>query len=421
MPPLQVVPARVEDLTVRRLGDTVHLRLTVPDKNSDGKAPADLRSVDVLALTGEPVDVNGTSLDATSLSEEADVIASIEIAPPPPPESEDDREKREKAEKEREATGAPPLPVPPADPRPKQGELVSAVETLSPSVLEPYVPRIGKLLPPPKTPVVKDTHAMPVMPQEVTPLRRVYVAGARSKKGRLGPLSARVGVPLVELPPAPTAPPVLTYDAQGITVAWTPPPGARLSVQQAAEPDSQPVRLLFPVAIPHSYNVYDAGAPAAGVAPVAAPAPLNATPLAAPPFVDSRLQFGAERCYVVRTVEVAGSVTSESDPSQPACVTPVDTFAPAPPGSLAAVGSEGAINLIWEPTSATDLAGYIVLRGTPDGGPLQPITPAPIRETTYRDTAVRAGRRYVYAIVAVDSATPPNTSAESNRVEETAR
>lgn len=246
MPPLQVVPARVEDLTVRRLGDTVHLRLTVPDKNSDGKAPANLRSVDVLALTGEPVDVNGTSLDATSLSEEADVIASIEIAPPPPPESEDDREKREKAEKEREATGAPPPPVPPADPRPKQGELVSAVETLSPSVLEPYVPRIGKLLPPPKTPVVKDTHAMPVMPQEVTPLRRVYVAGARSKKGRLGPLSARVGVPLVELPPAPTAPPVLTYDAQGITVAWTPPPGARLSVQQAAEPDSQPVRLLFP-------------------------------------------------------------------------------------------------------------------------------------------------------------------------------
>jgi hypothetical protein len=29
--------------------------------------------------------------------------------------------------------------------------------------------------------------------------------------------------------------------------------------------------------------------------------------------------------------------------------------------------------------------------------------------------------RYVYAIVAVDRATPPNTSAQSNRVEETAR
>jgi hypothetical protein len=32
-----------------------------------------------------------------------------------------------------------------------------------------------------------------------------------------------------------------------------------------------------------------------------------------------------------------------------------------------------------------------------------------------------AGRRYVYAVVAVDTASPPNRSAESNRVEETGR
>jgi hypothetical protein len=433
--PLQLTPAGVEDLTVRRLGDRVHVRFKVPDKNSDGKAPADVRTVEVMAITGEPVDVNGVSLSARDLAEEAKVIHTIEIAPPPPPESEGEREEREKAEKERVEKGLPPPPAPPPDPRPKQGEVISVVETLNPALLTPYVPRIGKPLPPPRTPDVKDTHEMPVIPEEVLPLRRVYVAAGRSKKGRLGPLSARIGVPIVELPPSPPAP-TLTYTEQGITVTWTPPDGVRLPVEQPVDPEAQPVRQLFPVAIPHSYNVYDTAASTTGatqtttpVTPATSavqamppmPVPLNPAPLAAATFTDTRLQFGVERCYVVRTVEAAGTVTSESESSPAACVTPVDTFPPAPPASLAAVGSEGAINLIWEPSSATDLAGYLVLRGTPDGGALQAITPAPIRETTYRDTAVRSGRRYVYAIVAVDTATPPNPSAESNRVEETAR
>ncbi len=420
--PLQLTPARVENLTVRRQEDTVYLHFTVPDKNSDGKSPADLRAVDVLALTGEAVDVNGRSLSARDLAEEATVIASLEVAPPVPPESQEDRDRREKAEKERAEKGLPPPPppAPPVDPRPKQGEMATATETLTPALLTPYVPRVGKPLPPPKTPVVKDTHPMPVMPQVVTPLQRMYVAAGRTKKGRLGPLSPRLRVPLTELPPVPPAP-TLTYTESGITVSWTPPPGARLPEQQAVEPDSQPVKVLFPVAIPHSYNVYDSGATPASGSPPAMPVPLNATPLPVTAYLDSRLQFGVERCYVVRTVEVAGSVTSEGGASPAACVTPVDTFPPPPPTSLAAVGSEGAINLIWEPTTAADLAGYLVLRGTPDGGPLQALTPAPIRETTFRDVGVRSGRRYVYAVVAVDSATPPNTSGESNRVEETAR
>jgi hypothetical protein len=62
-----------------------------------------------------------------------------------------------------------------------------------------------------------------------------------------------------------------------------------------------------------------------------------------------------------------------------------------------------------------------VLRGEVPGETLQPLTPAPIRDTTFRDTTAKPGVRYVYAIVAVDSATPPNTSAQSTRVEETAR
>ena len=43
-----------------------------------------------------------------------------------------------------------------------------------------------------------------------------------------------------------------------------------------------------------------------------------------------------------------------------------------------------------------------------------------MRETTYRDETVRPGERYVYAVVAVDSA-PATSVAQSNRAEETAR
>jgi len=59
------------------------------------------------------------------------------------------------------------------------------------------------------------------------------------------------------------------------------------------------------------------------------------------------------------------------------------------------------------------------LRGEAGGDTLQPITPVPIEEPTYRDTAITPGARYVYAILAVDTAS--NVSLESNRVEETAR
>ena len=41
--------------------------------------------------------------------------------------------------------------------------------------------------------------------------------------------------------------------------------------------------------------------------------------------------------------------------------------------------------------------------------------------TSYEDKTARPGVRYVYAIVAVDKASPPNRSAPSARVEETAR
>ena len=52
---------------------------------------------------------------------------------------------------------------------------------------------------------------------------------------------------------------------------------------------------------------------------------------------------------------------------------------------------------------------------------LSALTPEPIKDTRYQDRSIKPGVTYVYAIVAVDRATPPNRSAASNRVQETAR
>ena len=64
----------------------------------------------------------------------------------------------------------------------------------------------------------------------------------------------------------------------------------------------------------------------------------------------------------------------------------------------------------------------LVLRGEVGDATLRPLTDTPIVDARFRDTAVQPGRRYVYAVVAVDSQLPlPNVSAVSAQVEETAR
>lgn len=176
----------------------------------------------------------------------------------------------------------------------------------------------------------------------------------------------------------------------------------------------------------HVYNVGTANAPPVVSAQAGGPAPtlprrLTSTPLQVTTFSDTRVEYGVERCYVVRTVETVGALTLESAGSDPACVKATDVFPPAAPRSLAAVASDGAISLIWEGSDEADLAGYIVLRSVAPRAPGERLTPQPIRETTFRDTTVKPGTRYVYAVVAVDTARPPNASAPSNQVEETAR
>ena len=120
----------------------------------------------------------------------------------------------------------------------------------------------------------------------------------------------------------------------------------------------------------------------------------------------------------MRTVKIVAGLSVESDLSEAACVTPADTFPPAAPTGLTAVASPGAISLLWDASTATDLAGYVVFRAIAPATSLTPVTPSPIQETTFTDQ-VMPGAHATYAVQAVDKS--GNASPLSSPIQETAQ
>jgi hypothetical protein len=147
---------------------------------------------------------------------------------------------------------------------------------------------------------------------------------------------------------------------------------------------------------------------------------LSASPVEGQSF-DMAVQFGSARCFVVRAVDSQNSVSIVGEPTAPVCVTPVDRFAPPAPTDFLALPGDAGVELAWTAVSATDLAGYVVLRGEDPNGTLQRLTTVLVTATTYRDSSARSGATYIYAVVAVDKAMPPNESEPSNRRVVTAR
>lgn len=214
--------------------------------------------------------------------------------------------------------------------------------------------------------------------------RYVAVPVAGTGRGRNGPPTPVATVPLGLLPEPPGAV-ALTHDETALRATWEP----------AAEGQS--------------FRVYRVPADRAADSELLTPDPVTAAELSVP------VEFGREICVSVRAIETAGPVTVAGVASEPSCLTPVDRYPPATPTGLQAVQEGQAVTLLWNAVQARDLAGYLVLRGAPGDTELAVLTSAPIRETTYRDTTVQVGGTYVYAVQAVDTASPPNASAPSVR------
>jgi hypothetical protein len=399
--PLLRVPGRAMDITARRVGDTVSVTFTVPSVNIDETKPADIARVDLYAYTA--MDQNDVR-DPRRMT----LVGSIPVRRPAEPRAEPEDEKGKPAK---------PAPPPPPEPGEDQGARVTLSETLTADMLVPVAPDRKPPVPPvPAEPVTwfGEPRVFPLAgPVPKDEPRRFYLVYGVSRGGNRGGASPRPAVPIGP-PPAAPAQPSLEVDEGGIVVSWDVPTGARLPYQERAEGDVLKATTRgMESAQPLAYLVYRLSADG--------PVRLTEKPVTERTFTDPAVEYGAERCYDVRTVTGQGIVAFESPPSPKACVTPADTFPPAAPTSLAAVAGDGVISLIWIGVDAADVAGYLVLRASDPAGALTPLFDAPIRETTYRDVSAKPGVRYVYAVVAVDKASTPNRSALSNKVEETAR
>jgi hypothetical protein len=264
---------------------------------------------------------------------------------------------------------------------------------------------------------------------------RYYIAVAMSDRARSGPPGTLLDLALPPLPDPP-GPVTSTNDEDAITLFWesaggvvgflleTPGPIEPAPVEEPSDAAPRP-ETAIPPAGPVMYNVYrePESTPATTTAPVTPPVPLNAAPLASLTYRDpTPIEFGRERCYTVRAVRGNPPTVALSAPSERHCRTPDDRFPPAAPTGLNSIASDGVISVFWEPNGEADLDGYLILRGRPGDATLQPLTRTPVKDVRYEDREVMAGVRYVYAVRAVDTHQPePNMSAESNRVEETAR
>ena len=416
--PFVRVPQAIGTVETRRVGDEVFLTFAVPNQNIDMSRPADVRRIDVYAVTTtEPRPPN-------RLLEGATLVGVVNVTPAAPP-------------------GTTPLPPPPvagvlppaSQPLPVQGNTVTVQERLGPEQLMP-VPLATR---PGRQPLPRASAAPAVAPR----LQRTYVVVAFSGNARSGPPSAPAVVSLETLPEPPRTV-AASFAADGVTLSWEPSGGLisflldkQMPIEALPVDDEAVARRAAAAAPavgapgPTRYNIYQALSPDPLLLPVAAPErprwqrapqrPLNPQPVDAQVLTDM-LQFERERCYVVRAVRGTGAELVEGPPSPAACVKPVDIFAPEPPMSVSAVAGEGAVSLIWEASTSDDVTGYLVLRGEGADATLLPVTPSPVVETRFVDRAVTAGTRYVYAVVALDGRVPlPNTSEPSARVEETAR
>jgi hypothetical protein len=410
---------------------TMQIGFTLPTRNvAAAELPIDLAEVDIYAVTLGP----GAALPTTKeLLTRKYLVKSLSVRPPP-------------VESEETAPAAPAADEP-KDDRPMPGERMTFVETLTAAELTPAITAKQ---------AAAAASALPVTAPALDPAvpTRFYFVRGRSRGGQPG-APARLSLPLVPAPGPPTDPRATVTD-RAVALEWTAPAATVDPVLAAANAHAWAVANapIVPPAVPARGRPLPAEPSAPAIDPsvlvpltrlpgVQLPAtltpapprfnvylvkdgavqeqPLNPTPVALSTLAAGEPVWDQPLCFIVRTVRIYGGVTVESEPAGPHCVTPLDTFAPAAPTGLKAVAVAGAMNLIWEANGEPDLAGYLVLRGEAPGETLQALTPTPIAQTNYTDTTVKAGVRYVYAIVAVDKASKPNMSPQSARVEETAR
>ncbi len=119
-------------------------------------------------------------------------------------------------------------------------------------------------------------------------------------------------------------------------------------------------------------------------------------------FLDRSARYSQRYIYTVRAIAALDPLV-ESDPSSEREIHYRDTFAPAPPESLIALGERGGARLVMEASPSRDAVGYIIYREDPQAD-FRRVTADPVASLEFRDSGLTTGLTYRYYAVAVDGA-----------------
>jgi hypothetical protein len=383
-PPLRAVPAPTKDLVVRQRGSHVLLSFLYP-RTTPG----------------------GTALNGVSKVEVWEAV--LPAAPAKAPAKAASPAKAPAAG----TAGAPAAPATPAG-----GATSSAATAATPSA---GAAAGTATAPGAATPAPTPAGPEPLDPRQFAKLAKVRLTLAAKELGAatLGN-QLLIDLPLPETPPpAPAKGPthdyaVRTYGLQGdrselsnqALLQPAPPPRAPEGVVVTGQADGILVEWK-PVADAGGYAVYRR----------AASQRFSSKPLAVvrPPetrHLDQTASFGQSYIYSVtaldpRQPQIESAIQAEHE------IHYLDRYPPPVPAELVAVAEAGRARLVWRPSEAPDLAGYIVYRKGPTGEWAR-LTAKPITAPTYVDATVASGQGYDYRVTAIDQA--GNESAPSAEV-----
>jgi hypothetical protein len=230
-----------------------------------------------------------------------------------------------------------------------------------------------------------------------------YAVEVLNRDGRSAGLSNQVHVPLVQTQPAP-ADLAARLTAQGAVLTWT---GKSLP-----STDAQPVHFRYRV-----FRRAEGQQKQTLVGEVEAGADTLS-------LTDQSFEWEKNYYYHADSVTIlsqAGKpdITIEGDDTPEVKVFAHDVFPPAVPAGLQAVfsgpGQAAFIDLIWAPVTDADLAGYNIYRHQ-EGEAAVKMNAELVKTPAYRDVQVAAGKKYFYAVSAVD--VRGNESAQSEEASE---
>lgn len=358
-PPIRYIPAPTKDLAVRQRGSELLFTLTYPSTTASGQALSGIRSVQIWQVQ-EPV--------AAPVAAEAPATVPAPAAAQAPavtqaPAAETPASAKEPAAGQAPAPGQASAPgqtaVRGVDPREfalraKQVLELSGAELASATTGSRITARL----------VLAEEAIQKGGTADTFAVRTV------STQGDLSAFSNQVGI-VPRTPPPPPRALTLTPEAGGIRIRWE------------KQDEVAGVSLYRRQAEDRTYG-----------------APIHSSSGDETEYLDAAVRFGERYIYA------ASSVSKETPPVESAPAGEVeidyrDRFAPPPPTGLVALAEAGKVRLVWQPSPAPDVAGYIVYRRDP-GQKFRRITPEPVTALELQDSGLGPGLTFLYRVTAVD-------------------